>query len=62
MTQNALVVVLVPLAAILAAFEAYSVARWNRWHPVRVPAFAAPFLAAAVLFFAVARNVMPWLR
>jgi hypothetical protein len=62
LTQNALVVFLVPLAVILAAFEAYSVARWNRWHPVCVPAFAVHFLAAAALFFALARNLMPWLR
>jgi hypothetical protein len=55
--DNALIVVLSPLAVIYAALLAYSAVRWDRWIAVRIPPMAFKLLFAMVMLFTFARDI-----
>ena len=60
MRQNALIVVLFPLAVVFAAMQVYWAVRWNRWREVRVSPLAVMSLLSTAGLFAVVRNIGPW--
>jgi hypothetical protein len=60
--QNALTVVLAPLAMGFAAMQVYWAVRWNRWRAVRVSPLAVMCLLSAAGLFAAIRNIGPWFR
>ena len=60
--HNALLVVLAPLALVLAAMQAYSAVRWNQWRNIRVSPLAVTCLLSTAGLFALVRNIGPWFQ
>lgn len=57
-SENAMVFVLVPAAALFAVWQSYFVLRWNSWRNIRCPQRWVSVFCAAMVIFGVLRNTL----